>query len=642
MSKRYASGIEKVVPLACSLVLLLVACTKYFDVPDNRIYDTFLALKCRLHPVEQSPRIIGIDLTDNTELLMSVQLADRSVFLDALSVMKRAGISGGFDFLFAGAKDTENDRQIAALASGMGNCVFAVVPLTEEESGFSGKAMDVAEMASVRRQLWYPIVRNAGLIPRAKRFLLPYPALAGSAGALAQIEITADRDGVQRRVPLLYRWENGYIPSYPLEIAVRVLHIDTSEIVLDAGNVLELPLPDGRKIRIPVDKKGYTYIPYTGLWKDTGKHISLETFAAAAENEDRYWDMYDLTDGGIVLFSDLSTAKKDFGISPLEPVYPLSGIHYSVLNGILTDTFYRSMPFSYRGISAVAVFMLLAAAIYRKRSRDFHIICALTFICFSVVTAVLWFCFLVVPWYTGAAAAVLTGWAVSFLFRQISSMQKRILLEHALSRYFPRSLAARVLKEGKTDLVPVKKELTMLFSDIAGFTKWSSDKAPETVHAFLTEYLTSMAGIIFAHGGTVDKFIGDGMLAFFGDPFEQPDHAARAVASAVDMQKKIRILAGKWGPAVGIDLNVRIGINTGDVIVGNLGSDVRIDYTVIGAAVNLASRMESNAPAGGILASQTTYEKVKDLFPFSGPQPVCAKGYDRPVFAYVVMETYEV
>lgn len=114
------------------------------------------------------------------------------------------------------------------------------------------------------------------------------------------------------------------------------------------------------------------------------------------------------------------------------------------------------------------------------------------------------------------------------------------------------------------------------------------------------------------------------------------DNAERAVQTAIDMQKKIRELAVKWKPLAGIDLKVRVGINTGDVIVGNLGSKVRIDYTVIGAPVNLASRMESNAPVGGILVAENAYEKVKDKFLFKEAELVTAKGYDKPVKAYVV------
>jgi len=130
--------------------------------------------------------------------------------------------------------------------------------------------------------------------------------------------------------------------------------------------------------------------------------------------------------------------------------------------------------------------------------------------------------------------------------------------------------------------------------------------------------------------------MGDGILAFFGDPFEQPDHAARAVRTAIEMQRKVRELNAKWKPLVGIDLQIRIGINTGPVIVGNLGTRTRIEYTVIGAAVNLASRMESNAPVGGILVTSPTLEAVSPEYSFNEKIELTVKGYDEIMTGYVI------
>jgi adenylate cyclase len=209
-------------------------------------------------------------------------------------------------------------------------------------------------------------------------------------------------------------------------------------------------------------------------------------------------------------------------------------------------------------------------------------------------------------------------------------------LHTALSRYFPHALAERIMREGKTDLIPAYKELTILFSDISGFTKWSSDKSPKQVHKFLGDYLESMAEILFEHGGTVDKFMGDGILSFFGDPLDLPDHTERCLRAAIAMQEKVRELAEIWKPIVDIDLKVRVGINTGKVIVGNLGYKTRIEYTVIGAAVNLAQRMESNAPVGGILVTADAWEKVKDKFAFTEKRDVTVKGYGETIEAYVV------
>jgi adenylate cyclase len=223
------------------------------------------------------------------------------------------------------------------------------------------------------------------------------------------------------------------------------------------------------------------------------------------------------------------------------------------------------------------------------------------------------------------------------VYRLFLSWRERLLFRTALGRYFPRSLAERIAAEGKTELAPGHKELTMLFADIAGFTKWSSDKEPETVHAFLTDYLENMAGILFENGGTVDKFMGDGLLAFFGDPLEQKDHASRCLRAAIAMQKRVAALGEKWGPKIGINLRIRIGINSGKVIVGNLGTKTRIEYTVIGSAVNLAQRMESGAPIGGILVAGPARALAGDEFSFSEKREVTVKGYDAPVEAFELL-----
>ncbi|MDR1129128.1 MAG: adenylate/guanylate cyclase domain-containing protein, partial [Treponema sp.] len=255
---------------------------------------------------------------------------------------------------------------------------------------------------------------------------------------------------------------------------------------------------------------------------------------------------------------------------------------------------------------------------------------------FSAWTFAAWFTLRIGPWYGNMAGGLVLFFAAGFTVRLFRRYREELLLKSALSRYFPRSLAERIAAEGRTELNPVFKELAILFTDISNFTKWSSDKEPALVHAFLSDYLETMAGIIFEHGGTVDKFMGDGILAFFGDPFEMPDQTRRCISAALAMQEKIRELALIWAPRAGINLKVRMGINTGRVIVGNLGTNARIEYTVIGAAVNLAQRMESNAPIGGILVTGAVREKAGNGFSFSEKREIPVKGYNKPIEAYEV------
>jgi adenylate cyclase len=646
MSKRSESSTDffrkrNIVPLALFVLCGALSFTAYLAGADRALYDFCLRMKSEIAPLRISPRVLSVDLTDAVELNIGESIDSRQAFLDALRVMKVADVGGGFDFYFPTSKDRAIDAQIADAAADVPGGVFVVVPLSKVQTNFSGKQLDASEAAIVRKHLWHPRVVHKGSVPVADRFLLPYGSLAAKAVYLAHAGLISDPDGIYRRTPLLYQWEDGYMPALPLVMAVDALGIDTGNVVLDAGNRLTLPLKDGRKIDIPIDNDGCAYIPYAGLWSNGLLRIPLDKFAAAARDQASFDEIFDLIDGNILSLCDLTTSKKDFGTTPLETVYPLSGVHNSILNGLLTNTFFRTLSLTEK----ILILLFLAAgtvfAVTRKRDMAFNISFAVLFLSLTGLTAGLWFSFLIVPWYAGPLAALFVAWVAAWIFRLIDAYRERLLLANALSRYFPRSLAERVLKEGKTDLVPVEKELAFLFADISGFTKWSSDKTPESVHAFLSDYLESMAAILFKHGGTVDKFMGDGILAFFGDPFDQPDHTERCVAAAIEMQEKIRELAKKWRPIVGIDLKVRIGINSGKAIVGNLGSKTRIEYTVIGAAVNLAQRMESNAPVGGILVAENAWADVNTAFAFGAPQPVSAKGYEKPVNAYVVIKDFE-
>ena len=185
-----------------------------------------------------------------------------------------------------------------------------------------------------------------------------------------------------------------------------------------------------------------------------------------------------------------------------------------------------------------------------------------------------------------------------------------------------------------------RKKITVFFSDIVNFTAISDKLESEELTALLNFYLNEMSQIALKHGATIDKYIGDAIMIFFGDPesFGIEEDARRCVEMAVEMQQRMAELWGYWSKHFGLkkDLEIRVGINTGYCTVGNFGSEDRLDYTVVGAAVNLASRLESAATPSGILVSEETYFQVKDYFSFDAPQQLELKGLERGVIAYEV------
>ena len=211
----------------------------------------------------------------------------------------------------------------------------------------------------------------------------------------------------------------------------------------------------------------------------------------------------------------------------------------------------------------------------------------------------------------------------------------------SMKMYLSSQLYNSIIK-GTTDpkLSYKRKKLTMFFSDIEGFTSVTDMIEPETLSGLLNEYLTVMSDIAAKYGGTIDKFIGDAIVVFFGDPdfVDDETHARQCVLMAVEMLDRIKILSKHWSDAGAPNgLGVRIGINTGFCTVGNFGSENRMDYTIIGGQVNIASRLEKIAERNSIFISETTYAFVKDIVRVDEKRRIRVKGVHFPIGVFKVL-----
>ena len=180
----------------------------------------------------------------------------------------------------------------------------------------------------------------------------------------------------------------------------------------------------------------------------------------------------------------------------------------------------------------------------------------------------------------------------------------------------------------------VRRELTVLFADIRNFTRFAEMCQPEEVVEALNQYLDVMVESLFAYQGTLDKFLGDGLLAFFGAPLQQSDHAQRAVHAALDIQNGIAELNKRRRQQGAITLEVGIGINSGEAIVGNIGSEKRMEYTVVGDMVNVAQRLQARAQPGEVLISAMTLPHVASQVIVYNTVEEQVKGCRRPVLAH--------
>ncbi|MBI2898670.1 MAG: protein kinase [Planctomycetes bacterium] len=212
------------------------------------------------------------------------------------------------------------------------------------------------------------------------------------------------------------------------------------------------------------------------------------------------------------------------------------------------------------------------------------------------------------------------------------------LLERSnrLMRYLSPDVANSIVKGETPDLAPRKRQLTIFFADLSSFDELVAEMESEEVIEILNDYRREMTSVIFANGGTLDKFISARIMGFFGDPVAHEDHAARAVRAGLQMRTKVQTLRKKWFPS-STHVDIQAGIHTGYATVGNVGSEHRVDYTVIGKNVALAGALQQEAGPGQILLTSRTYEAVKELFEVESVQ-VQLKGSSRPVAAFNAKE----
>jgi class 3 adenylate cyclase len=220
-------------------------------------------------------------------------------------------------------------------------------------------------------------------------------------------------------------------------------------------------------------------------------------------------------------------------------------------------------------------------------------------------------------------------------------LQRELAAAHReLQRFLPPQLVDAVIARGEKAAPGYRRELTtVFFSDIRNFTDLAESLEPEVIGVLLNEYMDAMIGIAGRYEGTVDKFVGDGILIFFGASLEPAEGARRCVRMALEMQAEmpaIRARLEKRGIGLARELSIRIGINTGHAVVGNFGSESRMDYTVIGLPVNVAARLQAHAAPGGILLSEPTWRLVLDSIPCAPRGEVTLKGVSRPVRVYEV------
>ncbi|MBD3304282.1 hypothetical protein GF343_03985 [Candidatus Woesearchaeota archaeon] len=219
----------------------------------------------------------------------------------------------------------------------------------------------------------------------------------------------------------------------------------------------------------------------------------------------------------------------------------------------------------------------------------------------------------------------------------LNRKKSKIQIVKAFNKYVSPAVLGEILKDPeKIKLGGDRREITVFFSDIRGFTSISEGLTPEQLVHVLNEYLTAMTDIIMKHQGVVDKYIGDAIMAFWGAPLSQPDHAKLACSTSLDMIKELAVLRERWKKEGFPEIRIGIGLNTGNAVIGNMGSYERFDNTAMGDTINLGSRLEGLTKQYGaeIIISEFTQKEIKNSFVTRKLDLVAVKGKKKPIFIY--------
>ncbi len=553
----------------------------------------------------------------------------RELYGPLLDFCRRGGaVAVVFDLLFTepSVYGTEDDQRFAQAMAAAGNVVlpFFLSPNPPENKG---NLTVVLAKSSITVTGLLPVG------PKVYRSILPpIPPLLQAAQGLGNVASAPDVDGTFRRLPLLVPFQDRWLPSLSLAAFLQGRPAPESwESVpgsLRRGN-----------LRIPVDGQGRLLLRFRG---PSGSHVRLSA-ANVIQSEIRLQHgrepIYppERLQGKWVLVGATAPGLMDLKPSPLAPVYPGVELHATALDNLLQGDFLRLLPAPFLWLWALiltagmTVLVLLVPRLGWVISGflfglGLHLgLCAILFLQGWLLDPVL----------PGLAFVLAFGLTAAFSYA--TTGRQKAALRTMFSRYMSEEVLQHLLENPeKVRLGGERRYLTLFFSDLAGFTTISEGLSPERLVLLLNEYLSVMTDIILAEQGTVDKFEGDAIMAFWGAPLPQADHALRACRTALRQQAALAELNRRFADQGWPPLACRIGLHTGEAVVGNLGSRKRFDYTVIGDTVNLASRLEGLNKFYGtaILASDTTVQECQGAIEFLEVDWVAVKGREQPVAVF--------
>jgi adenylate cyclase len=459
---------------------------------------------------------------------------------------------------------------------------------------------------------------------------LPIPVLLDAAAGIGHVNMVADSDGTTRWEALAVEHRGHYYPTLGVETVRVAASLEPVALTLDFGTAMILG-----DVEVPLDARARVLIGYSGP-AHSFRHYSAVDVLGGRIPAERLRDR-------IVFVGATAEGTYDLRVTPFSPVLPGVEKHANVAGNILDGRFtVRPVLVELYEVTAAALVpFALAWLLPRLRPvPSFGVALALGA---AVVGGAhvafrqgLW-----IPAVYPSLAIALTFVGVT-VFRFFTEERRRLWTKRAFQQYVSREVVDRIVEDpGALQFGGEVRRITVMFCDIRDFTGFTERHDPQEVVAMLREHFTCLTDRILAEGGTLDKYIGDAIMAIFGAPVAVPDHAARACRAALAMVDEATRLAAKWEAEGREPLRIGIGINTGDMVVGNLGSEQLFDYTAVGDEVNLGARLESlnkdYRTTKPIIISESTFEAARESAAARPLGEVKVKGKTRPVAIYELL-----
>lgn len=619
MKNRITRGL--IVGLAVFLVAVILHFTHVFRVLEWKTWD--LRLRLLSDPSRASQDIV-LFLIDQDSLDVYEQDQGlswpwpRQMYSALLDYCSQAGTKAVvFDLVFSESSvyGVEDDEDFARAIRDAGN-VFLPIFLSQEEkpeeppSTLKKFSLDKSQFP---QEAIYPMASAT----------MPVDSLIGAAQRVGNVRFSPDDDGIYRRLPLLFSCKNLVLPSVPLAVSD----------FLEGTNSLDF---------VPRDGSGQMIIRYhgpTGTYQSYSMAALINSYAQMMEGKAPQIPPGTFS-GKIVFVGASAPGLFDLRPSPLSSVCPGVEILATVLDNLLQRDFVRQSSDAFVIVLAL-LFSLLAGLGTTFLKNIWHIV-IFALVCAALPVGVAVLAFILGYWtnFTAPEFAVLLSFTAASLLNYRFEGKQRRFIKSVFRRYLSPQVIDRILADPNLlRLGGEKREITSFFTDLAGFTAISEGLSPEELVNLLNDYLSEMTDIILSQGGTLDKYEGDAIIAFWNAPLTQTDHALRACRAALACQKRLTELRPDFQSRYGQELSMRIGINSGPAVVGNMGSRDRFDYTAMGDTINLASRLEGACKQYGvpIMVGEETFEQVKDQIVTKEVDLIRVVGRKKPVRVFEIL-----